>query len=872
VEVVNCLADQFDQYEDKFSLMKDLHGDIKAQWEILRPCYKRFQVRTYEGAKRVGRFVHPNIGVSGIITWPRGLRDSILAYGYNQYDMAHALPSIIFHYFKDLNLHNLAHAITLINDASGSSRQDLKNVVTRVLQGCSVPNSDQYLDIMQCDWFDGLVMEAKGIHEAIKDRYPGFVDLVKEKRRRDGKDAILWPATAVQMFYDDVESILQEEAAAKLGGKNILINCDALFVPTNTPGDVLRILNDLHADKGVVYVHKPMNRIVDIPNIEDAILRVQGGVSADAQTGAYGEWKVEFEKSNFYLSEKNKFVTINHRTKKLYYTSAKEMMDSRYAYSKDFVKMWIEDSTRLTYDNIVNCPPPNVCGAQSFNLWGFNSNFRAATLPPLAPDDDLDQLVEPIIEMFRCIVSHNNDHFTYLINYMADSLQNPGIKRAQYIGMYGQQGVGKNELMERFWMDKIIGHDLTATYKSVAEWAGQFEDGWQSAMWVMVHEADYKDFSSYYQFLKGVTGSLMQKSNTKYGVQTKVAFYGRIIMLSNYVNAFNEDNLISRRQGMRCIASSFRGVPNSMQILNSTKHQRAFYDYLMDIDLDGWDPEINRVDSDIMREANFMTTFRKEQGNMMTVLMHLVLDKLYETYRKIDTSAEIPEYLKEFQFPAQIIYKPYYAICGLPTDTTNGNAHYVNMAAMVSQLDSENPTRLAKRGTRARFPWWRNDKQKASPSIWVDYPALKKALADKVEKYNLSAYIDLDQEKETALSFVDEYHQELIKENWVFRPVQVRTLLVPKTKTAHFNKAGESPKYVIKQNGDVVFGSDNPEEINRELGEAWVEECEEAETERVVQILHVGNKDIYLDNRYMVDYGKIMLELRFPAYVRNRAT
>jgi hypothetical protein len=177
---------------------------------------------------------------------------------------------------------------------------------------------------------------------------------------------------------------------------------------------------------------------------------------------------------------------------------------------------------------------------------------------------------------------------------------------------------------------------MSITYKSISEWAEKHETGWHDKMWVMVHEAEYKDFTTHYQFLKGVTGSVIQNLNEKNVKMQKVEFYGRIIMLSNYVNAFNEDNLTARRQGLRCVASSFRDVPNALEILDNEKVQRAFYDYLMDYDVDNWDAERDRVDSDDLKDANFMTTFRKEQGNMMMILLYLALDKLYETYRKID--------------------------------------------------------------------------------------------------------------------------------------------------------------------------------------------------------------------------------------------
>lgn len=574
--------------------------------------------------------------------------------------------------------------------------------------------------------------------------------------------------------------------------------------------------------------------------------------------------------TNFYLSSVDKFVTINERTRELYYTSWKNMMESRYPFYKEELKKWYADPDRRTYHRIVNQPPPNICNARDFNMWGFNAVFRASTLPELGPDDDMMALVAPVLECFRRIVSGNQDHFDYLMHYMADSLQNPGLKRAQYVGMYGEQGVGKNELMERFWLDKIVGPGLSVTYKSIGEMAEKYETGWHDKMWVMIHEVEYKDFVAHYQFIKGVTGSLHQISNTKHGALQSIEFYGRIIMLSNYANAFNEDNLISRRQGLRCVASSFRDVPNALEIMDDPKVQRAFYDYMMDYDLEGWDAERDRVDSSALQDANFMTTFRKEQGNMMMVLMHCALDKLYEIYRKIDDKASVqPTYLEEFAFPQSIIYDAYFELCNFEADEKRTkNAHLVNMAAMGTQLDAGGMKKLIGQAGRARHPFFKGKLQMVRPGFRANYPLLKNAIQERMDKYIVEEHFDIQQETERIVAKLEAYHQEQLDAGWEYRPNVVVTIgQEPRaTKTAHYNKPGEMPAYVIKEKGEVVFASDDLEEINKELGEAWVEDRDG------VQILHhpKTGKQCKLGDTYMRPHGKMMIEKQFPFYVRDR--
>lgn len=870
VEVVNAIAANFDEYDREIRYLKDYGGDVKATWEIVRPDYNKLHV-DYPGTYRLGRF-HPKAGCgSPIMSWRKEVRDAVLAYGYDQYDIAHALPSVIYHYFKDLNLPNLDAAI---KDLDLNGGRPAKDVVTRVLQGCPVPNTPEHMDVMQREWYDGLALEARKIHDAMLERYPGFVMLCKAKRVKDGHFEENWMPTAIQIFYDDVESTLQMESIAALGehcekGK-ILINCDALFVPNHLQIDVLAALNVVHYDKGIKYVLKPMMQHVVIHDIDLALERVRDGVPVDAVQGVYQQWKRRFEEDNFYLEEKDAFVTINHQDKKLYFTKSESLYKSRYASDEDNVINWIKDPDRRTYKQIVNVPPPLICRATDFNMWAFSGGFRAARLPELGPDDDPEELVAPVLECFKFLVSGNVDHYDFLMKYMADNIQNPGIKRAQYVAIYGEQGVGKNELIERFFFDKIIGPDLTASYGTLAEMTVQFEDRWQTSQAVLLHEMDNRDFTGNYTFLKSITGSVSQNSNTKYGAKKKVDFYGRIYMMSNYPNAFSEDNTTARRRGLLCIASSFRSVPNALEIMAQEKVQRAFYDYLMDMDLEGWNPELDRVESETLHDANFMSAFRREPGNMMALFLHMTLDKLYEMFRKVDWDSDTAEYERRFVFPQGFICDAFYKLCNFNDDGKGfKNSHVTQMIALATKLRPGSPEKMVSSRHTRYHQYKKGDKVMKRPGFEVDYYGLKTAIHDLMEKHDIEKYVDVQSEQEVAIARLEEYHQAQLDAGWQFQPEVVHFLDVPKTKTAYRNRPGESPAYLIRQGADVIFRSDDLEAINRELGEAWVEECE-TETGEAVQMLHIGNTEINLGDKYMREYGKTMLELRFPAYVRDR--
>jgi hypothetical protein len=308
-EVITAIGGHFDEFPDEVRAMEDVGGDIKVQWELARPAYYRLPgVENYGGACRLGRYVNPAVGATAIMGWRREFRDSLLAYGYDQYDITHALPSTIFHYFKDINLPCLSTAIDQLDRGNSTHRQAIKDVLIRTLQGCDIHHpSPQQLDVMQCEWYDGLVQEARKIHQTMETRYPGFVSLCKAKRRKDGKAEDEWASTAIQIFYADVESTMQTDIMTRLGNDypaikdRILINCDALFIPKTiglVPGEMVEILSGFYGAAGIKYSHKPMMERVHIPDIDIALQRVQGGPhAADQPTDEYGRWKTDFEVS-----------------------------------------------------------------------------------------------------------------------------------------------------------------------------------------------------------------------------------------------------------------------------------------------------------------------------------------------------------------------------------------------------------------------------------------------------------------------------------------------------------------------------------------------------------------------------------------------
>lgn len=849
-------------------------GDVRLGWASDRKKYQ-FNVDGYGGSKIIGRITGPRNDLRGIVFWPRDIRDHILAPGYDQFDIVHAMPSILYHHFKHLDLPNLKCAMSDLEGMSPSNyRKIVKVMVTRALQCCPPTTiaEDAELDVTQEVWWNGLVREGEKIRDEMERLYPGFVELAKRKRAFDNEDPERWPATAIQLFYDDVEYAVQCKVLDKLGEllpelkDRTLICCDALFVPKihgEVPGRIVGIMEKAVADMSIRYECKPMLLLPGTEVSDEVLMRVHDGASLTSARTEFALWKAEFERRHFYLLKEDRCCLVNEDTREIYMYTNDAFTRSVYAWEPR-VKEWIADPQRKTYTKIVNMPPPLVCPPTSFNLWGFSNNFRAAELPELGPGDNAAALVDPILKAFRCAVSGDASSYQWMMCYIADMLQNPGIKRAQYVAVYGEQGVGKNELFERFLGEKIIGYKNFYSIGSMSLWADKYADQWQTKTMITITEVEPGDMRSYMGFIKSVTGSTHVAINTKFGAKYDVEFYGRVFMLTNHANAIGEDNTKARRIGLRCVCSDLRAVPDLLDYLNNPKAQRAFYDYMMDWDLGTWDPEKDRADNVNLIEANFMQGFKLEAGNFMGLVIYTSLDKLYEHYRRYNK--ETGAYNEDFNVP-QAIFCDMLINCHGWEKKNGSNKHISDLSALATKIDPSGELKIMVKSGRPVIPYKYCDGRKkgfvTKPCFQFNYPKMKAKLQEYADKFKYEERFDMDETTSIAHAAIDSYHEGMQESGLLYCPDKVETRFGGSFRKAYRNKPGEEPAYVVKELTEVVFASNDLEEINKEMGEAWVEDG---------SILHNPRtgKQYEVDDIYMRPHGKMMLEKIFPFYCYDR--
>lgn len=214
-----------------------------------------------------------------------------------------------------------------------------------------------------------------------------------------------------------------------------------------------------------------------------------------------------------------------------------------------------------------------------------------------------------------------------------------------------------------------------------------------------------------------------------------------------------------------------------------------------------------------------------------------------------------------------IVFEAYHEITGFSEDKRSQNAHKQGLIMLGQQMGG------IRFGKESRAPYNKSSgTPMIKPSFVVEYTKLKNEIEAKMEKMEVSVHMDVREYKEKVVAKIEEWHQKMQDAGWEYRPQTIKALQYGKpTRTAHRNKPGREPAYVVRENGEIIFEHDDLEEINLQIGEAWVGDYEDDDTGKKFQVLHHANgKQFELGDAYMRPHGKMMLEKRFPFYVHDR--
>jgi hypothetical protein len=186
-------------------------------------------------------------------------------------------------------------------------------------------------------------------------------------------------------------------------------------------------------------------------------------------------------------------------------------------------EIWREHPKKRSYRTVGFWPPPLTCHEKDYNLWtGF-------AVKPLLPEDDSHRSSQDTLRewadqhakagcqlyldmMFEVICGSNQEHYDYLLKWMAFTCQQPGIPIEVSVTMKGELGTGKGTFARIF--GSMFGRHFTHLDRT-EQLAGKFNAAISGKVVVFADEAffagDKKDLGSLKRLISEPTLAVERK-------------------------------------------------------------------------------------------------------------------------------------------------------------------------------------------------------------------------------------------------------------------------------------------------------------------------------------------------------------------------
>ena len=255
-----------------------------------------------------------------------------------------------------------------------------------------------------------------------------------------------------------------------------------------------------------------------------------------------------------------------------------------------FIEKWLEDSTRRTLKKIDFIPhnPNNskFCPKNIYNLFdGYASELPSENKEY---DYDIDKEVQRFISHLDLLVGNDENSKNYLINFIADMVQNPQNLPSVALVFKSKQGLGKDLLVN--YLEKIIGEKYIYRTSNVEEVYGTFNPAVKGKLLVQINELDGKDGFAKKERLKDSITAESLNINEKNIKQFRIMNAIRWIIFSNNMTPIDipaDDRRFVVFQGADLLPENKRDEYYNplFDNLNNKEIINKLFEYFMNIDL-----------------------------------------------------------------------------------------------------------------------------------------------------------------------------------------------------------------------------------------------------------------------------------------------
>lgn len=242
-------------------------------------------------------------------------------------------------------------------------------------------------------------------------------------------------------------------------------------------------------------------------------------------------------------------------------------------------KWWLAHEQRRQFDRLIFLPGQEVRGA--YNLW---KGFGVEAIPGLGYERYLDHVL-------RNICAGVQDHFDYLVRWMARVVQQPATAGEVAVVLRGSRGVGKSFFAKEF--GKLLGRHFLQVSNSV-HLVGQFNKHLRDVVLLFADEAFFAGDKRHESVLKTLITEETLNIEAKGIDMESSPNYIHLIMASNddhVVPAGGDERrflMLDVGDAQQLATNYFKEIKDELD----NGGREALLHYLLNLDLGGWDVRV----------------------------------------------------------------------------------------------------------------------------------------------------------------------------------------------------------------------------------------------------------------------------------------
>lgn len=820
-----------------------LDGDGQQYQEYVQKDLTVFAPEDYHGSTKIGR-AYTNSLFQRLYS---PILNTIYKTTHVGVDMCSSYSTMLTNAFRDLDLgfFNLyVNSPDVVYDAfaeAGFGRAAVKKLVNGGICSWPAPYEDaewgEMAEFRRMEMVARMRSDLDKMAGALRQRYPGFYEMVRRKCEGEGR---LQHVDGTALFYlaSDMEHAAMRVVLAHLyGGRHlsdVVWKYDGIIIPMSTISG--RRHDEVLADLERV-VKEKLDLVVRF-KIDDLAANSFGICIApedrDAENGldAYERWKVRFEREFAVLKNPPVFMMFQRGGKTWVDLNKAGFEHVTATENQEFIKRWHTDPSKRMYQYRDFLPPPLACPDGVLNTW---KGMAAADLPEVH-GVDISMYLRHVDLLMGNLNGEHPEYSEYMHNLLGFKFQRPGEKLRKMVVIVSTQGTGKD-----VWFDflaTLFGEHMCVKGNSISDFVDKKSGKLEGKIMCCFQEMGTRkgDKECEEQLKTYITNKhlpLERKHVNEIIVTNVVDFIGFTNKMASLQLFIDSDD----RRFFPVVADGTHAQDDAYMLpllawFQEDRNKRAVYQFYMERDVSGFNP------SSHCPKTHVQSTLKEASASPLEVFL----------------KRAIPVWMQSWEAESE----------GLPMSKRSFVVKDGRLFVRASVVSDHWLAHAEENGF---------EKHKSRDAMMRFFTKLVNDMLVRTDKFK-SEGVDVMVEKVKfgggVRAFAFDHHglMRYVKHLLPDGDEDVDQEPPAKRKRgelrARYNPK-RNPLYQVLEAGEVVFESNDLEEINKAMGEAYI-----CPLRGVLVHQHRNNMEIDISDIWVGDHKWAKVEQKYPFYVRDR--